>query len=328
MARKDKPYLPLYVQDVLTDERLIECSAEAHGVYFRLMCILHKQDVYGLLCLKQKHKQKPSKLENFACMLVKQMPFEQIQIQKCLQELEEEGVISIQDDCLFQKRMIADGELSSIRSDIGKTGGSSVTKQYGKKGFLYWIGDSDNKNKIGISVNVLNRLYRLRSDLNLKKLSIIEKIAVDDMGKSEDFAHAYFEKERDGEWVFMPHNEMAKRFALLKAKLQAKTQANSDIDIENSISLTNGNGAWSSEKKIFLNADQWQYKQVSEYRISKDALLGYINVFLNRIELAEDYKSEKDLKRHCANWLRKNISADKTKALEEKRILPENYWTD
>lgn len=86
--------------------------------------------------------------------------------------------------------------------------------------------------------------------------------------------------------------------------------------------------SWEQEKRLFLNAEQWQYKQVSEYRISKDALLGYINVFLNRIELAEDYKSEKDLKRHCANWLRKNISADKTKALEEKRILPENYWTD
>ena len=95
-----------------------------------------------------------------------------------------------------------------------------------------------------------------------------------------------------------------------------------------SISLNSGNGAWSSEKKLFLNAEQWQYKQCSEYKISKVALLEYINVFLNRLELQEDYKPEKELKKHCANWLRKNISIDKTKALEEKRILPENYWTD
>src|SRR5688572_17968095 len=106
MARKDKPYLPLYVQDILTDEKLIECSAEAHGVYLRLMCVLHKQDKYGLLCLKQKYKQNSSKqrskIEEFAWMLCKQMPFEQKIIQDGLQELLDEGVISINEDTLFQ----------------------------------------------------------------------------------------------------------------------------------------------------------------------------------------------------------------------------------
>lgn len=328
MARKDKPYLPLYVQDVLTDERLIECSAEAHGIYLRLMCILHKQEKYGLLCLKQKHKQSESKIENFACMLGKQMPFEQKQIQRGLQELFDEGVIKIEENTLFQKRMVSDGELSIVRATIGKSGGSSVTKQYGKKGFLYWIGDSENRNKIGISVNVKNRLYRLRSDLKLRKLNIIDTVSVNDMGVSEDIALDFFNTERDGEWVILSHNEMYSKFALLKAKLQATYKPNADIDNESSISLNNGNGAWTAEKKLFLNAEQWQYKQVSEYRISKDALVEYVNVFLNRIELQEDFKSEKELKKHCANWLRKNISADKTKALEEKRILPENYWTD
>lgn len=106
-----------------------------------------------------------------------------------------------------------------------------------------------------------------------------------------------------------------------------------DTHMENEIvnenySLINGNGAWTAEKKLFINAEQWQYKQCSEYRISKAALLEYINVFLNRIELQEDYKDEKQLKKHCANWLRKNVSVDKTKALEEKRILPEEYWTN
>jgi len=101
-------------------------------------------------------------------------------------------------------------------------------------------------------------------------------------------------------------------------------------DENENISITNSgnNGSWDTEKMLFLNSEQWQYKQVSEYRISKGALLEYINVFLNRVELQEDYKNEKELKRHCANWLRKNISLDKTKALEEKRVLPENYWTD
>jgi hypothetical protein len=90
----------------------------------------------------------------------------------------------------------------------------------------------------------------------------------------------------------------------------------------------NNSDGWESQKKYFLNAEGWQYKQIAEYQISKKALIEYLNVFLNRIELSEDYKDEKELKRHCANWLRKNISSDKTKALEEKRVLPENYWVD
>jgi hypothetical protein len=240
MARKDKPYLPLYVQDILTDEKLIECSAQAHGIYFRLMCILHKQEKYGLLCLKQKYKQNESKnvskISQFAYMISKQMPFAQQIIQEGLQELLDEGVISINDDCLFQKRMLADGELSLIRAGVGKTGGSNVTKQYGKSGFLYWIGDSDMKNKIGVSVNILNRLYRLRSDLKLKKLNIQDQIEVVDMGTAEDFSLSFFNDIRDGEWIKISHSEMVSKFALLKSNLKAnalaKHQANSDIDID------------------------------------------------------------------------------------------------
>lgn len=236
MSRKDKPYLPLYVQDVLTDEKLIECSAQAHGVYLLLMCILHKQDKYGLLCLKQKYKQSESKYESFARMLARQMPFDLLTIKDSVQELAEEGVIVVEDDKLFQKRMVADGELSLLRADIGKTGGSKVTKQYGVSGFLYWMGDNELKNKIGVSVNVINRLYRLRSDLKLKKLQIIDTIEVPDMGSAEDEALLFFKDVRDGEWIVLKHEEMAEKFALLKAnmqaKLKAKTKANSDIDID------------------------------------------------------------------------------------------------
>jgi hypothetical protein len=232
MARKDLPYLPLYVQDLLTDEKLVECSASAHGVYFRLMCILHKQETYGLLCLKQKYKQNESKTENFATMLVKQMPFSSKQIQEGLDELFENEVINITDFELSQKRMVHDGELSKSRAINGNLGGLSVTKQYGKRGFLYWIGDNDLKNKIGISVNITNRLYRLRSDLKLKKLRIMDYIEVSDMGKSEDIALQYFSERRNGEWIILGTKEMRNEFALLKAKLQAKTEANSDIDIE------------------------------------------------------------------------------------------------
>jgi hypothetical protein len=66
MALRDQPYIPLYIQDFLTDEKLIECSAQATGVYVRLMCIMHKSEDYGKILLRQKDKQKPKQIENFA----------------------------------------------------------------------------------------------------------------------------------------------------------------------------------------------------------------------------------------------------------------------
>jgi len=232
MALRDQPYIPLYVQDVLTDEKLILCSAESHGVYLRLICILHKQETYGLFCLKQKHKQNESKYKNFASLLSKQMPFDQQQIERCLIELSDEDVIQVTENDLSQKRMMRDGELSLTRSIVGKMGGSNVTKQYGKKGFLYWMGDYDNKNKIGISVSPQNRLYRLRSDLKLKNFDIQDCFEVKDMGLSEDLSHEFFSDLLDGEWVKISHDEMKIKFDLLKAKLQAKTQANTEYEIE------------------------------------------------------------------------------------------------
>jgi len=235
MALRDQPYIPLYVQDVLTDEKLIECSASSHGVYLRLLCILHKQEEYGLICLKQKYKQTDSKITNFASMIDKQMPFSEEIIRVALEELSSEGVITIEDDRLFQKRMVKDGQLSLLRAVQGKKGGSTVTKQYGTQGFLYFMSDGYTKHKIGISKNPQNRLYRLRSDLGLPKhFDIIKTYSVSDMGKSEDIAQGYFDIERDGEWLVGSYKEMLEKFDLLEAIIEAngitsiltKTQAN------------------------------------------------------------------------------------------------------
>ena len=49
MALREQPYLPLYVQDFLTDEKLNECSAESTGVYIRLMCIMDKAQMEAYL---------------------------------------------------------------------------------------------------------------------------------------------------------------------------------------------------------------------------------------------------------------------------------------
>jgi hypothetical protein len=224
MALRNQPYIPLYVQDVLTDEKLIECSANAHGVYFRLLCMLHKQETYGLICLKQKYKQTEGKVNCFADMLQKQMPFDLKTIVDALNELLIEGVLTLDGDTLFQKRMVRDGELSLTRAGIGKLGGNknTISKQYGKSGTLYLMSDTQTKHKIGVSSNPLNRLYRLRSDLKLSKsFDVVSQVDVLDMGKSEDFAHEFFKDKWDGEWLIGEYEEIFNEFVLIKAKLQA-----------------------------------------------------------------------------------------------------------
>ena len=76
MALRDQPYLPLYIQDFLTDEKLSECSASATGVYIRIMCLMHKSEHYGKILLKQKHKQTGKQIEDFASFFAKVLPYD------------------------------------------------------------------------------------------------------------------------------------------------------------------------------------------------------------------------------------------------------------
>lgn len=120
MALRNQPYLPLYVQDFLTDEKLNECSAESTGVYIRLMCIMHKSQSYGKILLKQKDKQNGQQILNFAVKLARQMPYSVAVIERAITELLEEEVISMEGDCLYQKRMVKDAKLSDTRASASR----------------------------------------------------------------------------------------------------------------------------------------------------------------------------------------------------------------
>ena len=129
MALRDQPYLPLYVQDYLTDEKLNECSAEKQGIYIKIMCLLHKQNIYGSILLKQKHNKTPNNIENFAIQLDNHLPFTKDKIQEALTELIDENVMQLKGDILSQKRMVRDGEISLARSKAGKKGMDSRYNQ-------------------------------------------------------------------------------------------------------------------------------------------------------------------------------------------------------
>lgn len=130
MALRDQPYLPLYVLDFLVDEKLAYCSAESTGVYIRLMCILHKMPEYGVVTLKEREKKSDDTIRNFADQLSYLMPYQIDVIDRSLRELVSEGVLTLEGERLYQKRMVKDGEISAKRSDAGKRGADSTNSRF------------------------------------------------------------------------------------------------------------------------------------------------------------------------------------------------------
>ena len=123
MALRNQPYIPLYVDDYLTDEKLNECSASTQGIYIKLLCLMHKSDPYGTILLKQKHKQKTKQTSNFACQLARNLLFTEAEIESALDELIAEKVIILEADKLIQKRMVKDNDISEKRKIAGFTDG-------------------------------------------------------------------------------------------------------------------------------------------------------------------------------------------------------------
>ena len=129
MALRNQPYLPLYVQDFMTDEKLAECSAQTTGVYIRIMCIMHKSDEYGKILLRQNQRQSSRQVENFAAKLAIHLPYSYDVILSAIEELLEFKILSIDDGALCQKRMIKDNEISEMRALAGAKGASTTNNK-------------------------------------------------------------------------------------------------------------------------------------------------------------------------------------------------------
>ena len=134
MALRNQPYIPLYIQDLMTDEKLNNCCASTHGIYIKgIMCLMHKSEEYGKILLQQKFKQTDKQSKNFAIMLVKHLPYTIEEIEKAIDELIEEKVCYFEGDFICQKRMIKDGLISDIRAKSGEKGGKKTKKNNEKK---------------------------------------------------------------------------------------------------------------------------------------------------------------------------------------------------
>ena len=137
MALRNQPYLPLYIQDYLTDEKLNNCSWETQGIYIKILCILHKMNPYGAILFKQTVKQTDKQnseicltvclsfVYDFASILLKHIPCEREIMEKSINELLVNKVLLYDGEKLYQKRMLKDGMVSEKRSAAGKNGGGN-----------------------------------------------------------------------------------------------------------------------------------------------------------------------------------------------------------
>jgi len=298
MALRDQPYIPLYVQDVLTDEKLIECSAATHGVYFRLLCILHKQESYGKIELKAKYKQNESKIKAFAEMLSKQMPFGITIISDAIQELIEERVMYFEGYRLCQKRMVHDFEISSKRAlsgaEGGKKGSNSGTKRYyNEPGYLYLIYDKDDNTafKVGISAEPEKRIKGIIRKTGRLNLEFRHKWSVEDMGESEQKVLDYFDDIRDGEWIYGDVTITDIESQIIQILNEQQTESKTKANTQQTESKTKANTEDESESE---NDNEINNKKESEFEIFRKAYPGTKRG--HDVELADFKRKHKDWK--------------------------------
>lgn len=181
MALRDQPYLPLFIQDIMTDEKLNECSASTHGIYIKgLMCLMHKSDCYGKILLKQNYKQTPKQSKNFALQLVKHLPYSANEIENAIDELINEKVCYFDGDYICQKRMIKDNELSLVRAKSGSKGGKFAQAKDKAK---------DKANTEYENEDEIKKKRYIEYCEHLNKMPIYERLARNKMIKPTEIRH-------------------------------------------------------------------------------------------------------------------------------------------
>ena len=289
MALRNQPYIPLYVQDIMTDEKLNECCAATHGVYIKgIMCLMHKSETYGKILLRQKYKQNESKEKNFAVMFATHFPYSVDTIFAAITELILEGVCHFEDDYLVQKRMVKDGEISITRSLSGKKGGN-ITKN--NKVFAI-AKDAAN----AIAKDAANTEYEYEYYNSITKEEKLEKMIV---------------KEMMSVWM--------------KVKQRYKLEEGLDFSACLEIAFRIGNDLGIEKSKIVLLGDTTNLNDVLILQKWEE----YINFIITDNffdKLTVSSIANKKNWHSIQNAIVHKPNEDKERLLESKRITPEEYF--
>ncbi len=266
MALKDQPYFPLYVRDFMTDEKLAECSAESTGVYIWLLCMMHKSEPYGKIFLKQKDKQTDKPVHNFAVKISRRTPFSIDTIERALEELISEDVIQMHGDCLSQKRMVRDSEISEKRSIAGSKGGSKNKSSANIK-----QDDKQNQSQL-LSKNQTNSEYEIEyvnaieNDIDFNNESV-SKNSSSHISKTQD---ERIDERFDLFWAAYPKKQnkggAKKSWSKIKptAELFEKIMAALEL-AKQSEQWRKDNGQFIPYPATWLNGERWEddYSEVS-----------------------------------------------------------------
>lgn len=171
MALTDQPYLPLFVDDWMNNNKLKMCEAKSHGVMIAIMCIMHKEPKYGEILLKQKFKQNEEQIVNFANHIAQLTSFGLHEIVPALTELISEKVLKIEGDYLICDRMVRDGEISLKRATAGAEGGKKTHEKPTDAALKFAKAKSLANTGIGIGIgNKINIEFDLFWNLYDKKV--------------------------------------------------------------------------------------------------------------------------------------------------------------
>lgn len=289
MALRDQPYLPLYVQDYLTDEKLNMCSLSTQGVYIKLLCLFHKSETYGGILLKQKDKQNESMCLNFACKIAKLLPISVDDIKNAIAELLEENVLTVDGDFLFQKRMVRDNEISLKRAVSGKKGGiKSKNKNSNKNNFASTFAQANkqanNKAKSQANTEDENEYeyeYEIKDEINKGVIGekeeeenedddIVETEVVEDVYLFEHFWDDYDKKVGDKQ-------KLRKKWAKIPDKDKIRIR-----DYIPRYKAAQPDKKYRKNPETFLNNKSWNDEIISSN--------GNRNTTKQRSGITEDYK--------------------------------------
>lgn len=126
--------LKLNVDKLLSDINLSGCSTSANGVYFRLLLLFHRSEVYGGILIDYLPNEKMDMINDNLTKISRQLCINGKDFVNGINELIQSRVLMIEPRgdkfFLFDPQMVYDHKLSQIRSDCGKKGGGNpIVKQ-------------------------------------------------------------------------------------------------------------------------------------------------------------------------------------------------------
>lgn len=201
--------------------------------------------------------------------------------------------------------------------------------------FLFYPNDFDcatrffSNEQVGIYLRLLIAQFQ-NGRLSEKHMNVICKTYDEDVfSKFMKDDNGLFYNERLENEVVKRKNYSESRRNNRKNKENISLSYVKHMENENTISFISkntdtkkedSNGTWLEEKKLFQNSEVYQYNIVSKYQITKEGLQKYIVEFLDQLELTEDFKSDKELKKHFNFWIQKKIEKKKTTPYQAPKI--------